>query len=453
MTVESALLKQLLSQGDFETWNRLQQHYLPEGEYQKIWKIVDKHVHKFHALPTFEDLKYEIRSRELQEKIFAIEAVETDVPAYELLEYLKDGFTQNEILTKIETYLDETISVADAKENIDYLQEMVVQVQDRVNTADDADTTDVVELFDSEEDLAKYLPLGLNQDYDISYQFSPKDLVIVGAQRGHGKSFTCCNMAVNAQEQGRSVLYFTIEMDQRPILQRMASMSTGNPLGRLIKRNLYEKEWNRIAQWWADRFIDGHEVLAQHNVSEDFDKFHYELSRNCELKKEAQLDVFYDPSLTLAKIIRTVRQKKIEYPDLGMVIVDYLNQVRRHNAPSRSGQYEWTEQIEISKGLKSLAQDQQVLVVSAFQTNPKGEVRFSKGIEDAVDASYTLEHWGKEENAIKFKCNKMRSGEMKSFISEIDWETLKIGPHSAMDPDERAELKEQMKTGEETYDL
>ena len=47
----------------------------------------------------------------------------------------------------------------------------------------------------------------------------------------------------------------------------------------------------------------------------------------------------------------------------------------------------------------------------------------------------------------------MRSGEMKSFISEIDWETLKIGPQTAMDPDERAELKEQMNTGEDTYDL
>ena len=31
--------------------NRLKQHYLPEGEYQKLWKVVDKHVHKFHALP------------------------------------------------------------------------------------------------------------------------------------------------------------------------------------------------------------------------------------------------------------------------------------------------------------------------------------------------------------------------------------------------------------------
>ena len=68
--------------------------------------------------------------------------------------------------------------------------------------------------------------------------------------------------------------------------------------------------------------------------------------------------------------------------------MDYLNQVKRHNAPGRSSQYDWTEQIEISKGLKALAQDQEVLVISAVQTNPKGEVRFSKGIEDAVDASY-----------------------------------------------------------------
>ena len=42
---------------------------------------------------------------------------------------------------------------------------------------------------------------------------------------------------------------------------------------------------------------------------------------------------------------------------------------------------------------------------------------------------------------------------MKSFISEIDWETLKIGPQSAMDPDERAELKDSMNTGEDYSDL
>ena len=147
MAIESALLKQIVEHGDFDTWNDLKQHYLPQGEYQKLWKVVDKHVHKFHALPTFEDLKYEIRSRKLQEQIYAIEAVDTDVPAYELLEYLKDQFTQTEILGKIETYLDDTISIADAKENIDHLQEIVVQVQDRVDTAADSDEMDTIELL------------------------------------------------------------------------------------------------------------------------------------------------------------------------------------------------------------------------------------------------------------------------------------------------------------------
>ena len=177
-----------------------------------------------------------------------------------------------------------------------------------------------IELFDSEEDLAKYLPLGLNQDYDISYQFSPKDLVIVGAQRGHGKSFTCCNMAVNAAMRGRSALYFTIEMDSKSILQRMAAMSTGVPLGRLIKRNSFEKEWNRVGEWWADSFEGGTGLSEKYDMQHQFDEFHYDLTRNCEFKKTAQLDVFYDPSLTLAKIISTVRQKKVEYPDLGLLL-------------------------------------------------------------------------------------------------------------------------------------
>jgi len=35
----------------------------------------------------------------------------------------------------------------------------------------------------------------------------------------------------------------------------------------------------------------------------------------------------------------------------------------------------------------------------------------------------------------------------------MNWDTLKIGPHTALDPDEKAELKETMTTGEDTYDI
>ena len=452
MTLESALLKQILANTDFGTWNSLKEHYFPEGEYRKLWKIVDKHVHKYHALPTFEDLKLEIRSRELQEKVFAIETVETDVPADILLDYLKNQFTQNEILSRVENFVEHQIAIGDARENIDLLQEIVVQVEDQVETSDDNESMETIELFDSEEDLQKFLPLGLNQEYDLDYTFSPKDLVVIGGQRGGGKSFTCCNIAQAAHMKDKSVLYFTIEMDSRQILQRVCAVATGVPTNRIKTKNLSPLEWDKVAEWWADRFEGGTECLTEFKGHRDFDKFHYQLTRN-KLADKPQIDVFYDPALTLAKIISTVRQKQAQLPDLGIVIVDYLNQVRRHNAPGRSGQYDWTEQIAISKGLKSLAQENQILVLSAFQTNEKGEARFSKGILDAVDAAYSVQHWGDAEPCIKFKCDKMRNGKAETFVSEMNWETLKIGPHTALDPDERAELKETMTTGEDTYDL
>ena len=290
MTLESALLKQILANTDFGTWNSLKEHYFPEGEYRKLWKIVDKHVHKYHELPTFEDLKLEIRSRELQEKVFAIETVETDVPADILLDYLKNQFTQNEILSRVENFVEHQIAIGDARENIDLLQEIVVQVEDQVETSDDNESMETIELFDSEEDLQKFLPLGLNQEYDLDYTFSPKDLVVIGGQRGGGKSFTCCNIAQAAHMKDKSVLYFTIEMDSRQILQRVCAVATGVPTNRIKTKNLSPLEWDKVAEWWADRFEGGTECLTEFKGHRDFDKFHYQLTRN-KLADKPQIDV------------------------------------------------------------------------------------------------------------------------------------------------------------------
>ena len=65
-------------------------------------------------------------------------------------------------------------------------------------------------------------------------------------------------------------------------------------------------------------------------------------------------------------------------------------------------------------------------------------------------------------NTSKFDSKKLRS--LFCFVHTLiakdlrigrlkHWDTLKIGPHTALDPDEKAELKETMKTGEDTYDL
>ena len=450
MNIASALLKQIIVQKDLDTWSKLKEHYLP-GEYQSIFRILDKHIDNYQDLPQFEDLRYEVRDRQLQEKIFAIESVDVEVDAWLLLDYLKNEYAQIEILDELDKYIDNTVAMATAEENIEQLQEIVLRVSDKVDVKAPEESMQSISLFEDDKELASYLPLGLNSEYDSQIQFSPKDLVLVGGRRGAGKSLTCCNLASNVYDSGRSALYFTIEMDSRQILQRICSVSTKIPLKRLRSKMLSSEEWSRVGGWWAGRFDGGHDLLPEFEKTHDFDTFHKNLTK-LPLHKERQLDVIYDPALTLSKI-QSELDKKVNQLDVGVVIVDYLNQVKRHNAPSRSGQYDWTEQIEVSKKMKLYAQEYETLFFAPYQTDASGEARFAKGILDAADAAFSLETWEQSDNCMTFNCTKMRSNRMQSFTSEVDWETLKIGPGSALNPKERENIESSMKTGENVDDI
>ena len=449
MNLPSALLKQIITQEDFDTWGNLRENYLP-AEYQALHKVMHTHVKNFGHLPTFEDLKLSIRDRKLREKTFAIEAVDIDVDAWMLLEYLKNEYAQVEILDELDKFVEKTIAISSAEENVEVLQQIVLDIGDRVDLKAPEENMQTISLFDSEKNLKKYLPLGLNDEYDQKLKFSPRDLVLVGGRRGAGKSLTCVNIANNVYNQGRSSIYFTIEMDSRSILQRMCALGARVPIGRLATRNLSSTEWNRVAEWWANRFVDGVDLLPDFYESRDFDTLHTELSKK-KLTPDRQLDVIYDPVLSLSRI-RKELESKINQTDVGVIIVDYLNQVKRSNAPAKGGQYDWTEQIEVSKTLKSMAQEYEVPVFSPYQTDNTGEARFAKGILDAADAAYTIETWSPEDECITFNCTKMRSAKMEGFTSVMDWETLKIGPQSTMNPKDRETMKDSLATGEEIND-
>jgi hypothetical protein len=450
LNIASALLKQIIVQKDLDTWSKLKEHYLP-GDYQSVFKILDKHIENYQDLPQFEDLQYEVRDRKLQEKIFAIESVDVEIDAWLLLDYLKNEYAQIEILDELDKYVDNTVAMASAEENIEQLQEIVLRVSDKVDVKPPEESMQRISLFDNDKELSKYLPLGLNSEYDSQIQFSPKDLVLVGGRRGAGKSVTCCNLAANVYESGKSAIYFTIEMDSRSILQRICSVATRIPLKRLRSKMLSKEEWSNVAGWWAGRFDGGHDLLPEFEKTGDFDDFHTKLTR-LDLHKDRQLEVIYDPALTLSKI-QSELDKLSSQLDIGVVIVDYLNQVKRHNAPSRSGQYDWTEQIEVSKKMKLYAQEYETMFFAPYQTDSTGEARFAKGILDAADAAYSLETWEQDDECMTFNCVKMRSNEMKSFSSVVDWETLKIGPQSQTNPKEREAMENSMKTGEDVDDL
>ena len=446
MNIASALIKQVLTLQDFETWSVTHKHYLP-SEYHSLYNIIDKHCETFHKMPTIDDLKFEIRDSSTREKLYAVEALEVESEADLLLEYLKNEYTQKEILNSLEDYVENSISFENAQESVDHLHQIVLDVEDKVDLEDPQESMQRIDLFEADEDLAKYIPLGLNEEYDLDIQFSPRDLVMLGGKRGAGKSVICANIANNVYDSGKSAMYFTIEMDSRSILQRCCAIATEIPFSRMRTKNLSVTEWEQVATWWAQRFTSGQDHLNEYKKHRDFEKFHSNLKTG-ELLPTQQLDVIYDPSLTLAKI-RAELDKKVKHLNVGVIIVDYINQVKRSSLPGR--QYDWTEQIEVSKALKIMAQEYDCTVISPYQTDATSEARFAKGILDAADAAYTLETWDHEDACMTFNCVKMRAASMRSFTSVVDWETLKIGPDSAMTPQERDDSTH--KTGEEINDL
>ena len=434
---------------DFQTWSVTHKQYLP-SEYHSLYKVIDKHCETFHKMPTIEDLKYEIRDSSTREKLFAVEAIEVDASPDMLLQYLKNEYTQKEILDSLEDYVENSVAFEDAQESVDHLHQIVMDVEDKVDLEDPQESMQRIELFEPEEDLARYIRLGLNREYDHEIQFSPRDLIMVGGRRGAGKSVICANIANNVYESGKSAVYFTIEMDSRSILQRCCSIATEIPFARLRTQNLSILEWEKVATWWSNRYVDGQDRLNEYKEHRDFKRFHDTLKTSCELLPTQQLDIVYDAGLTLSKI-RSDLDKKVKQMDVGVIIVDYINQVKRSSLPSRSGQYDWTEQIEVSKALKSMAQEFEVPVFSPYQTDASGEARFAKGILDAADAAYSLETWDHEDACITLNCVKMRSASMKSFTSTVDWDTLKIGPDTALTPKEREDSSH--KTGEDIDDI
>jgi len=449
LNIASALIKQVIALQDFDTWSSVRRDYLPT-EYHSLFSIIDKHTTTYHSLPTFEELKFSIRDSKSLEKLYAIETVQVEADASMLLEYLKNEYTQKEILDSLETYIDNSVAFENAEESVTHLHQIVLDVEKKVDLQPPQESMQRISLFEDDEEISRYLALGLNENYDREIRFSPKDLVLIGGRRGAGKSLTCANIAHNVFESGRSAMYFTIEMDSIQTLQRVCSIATGVPFSRLRTKNLSISEWEDVTAWFAGRFENSNKILEEYKEHRNFEDFHHKLTTTCGLLPTQQVDVIYDPALTLAKI-KAEMDKKVKALDVAVVLVDYINQVKRSAIPSRMGQYDWTEQIEVSKALKSMAQEYECTVVTPYQTDASGEARFAKGILDAADAAYALETYDQEDAAITFNCTKMRSAAMRSFTSTINWETMKIGPETAMTPKEREESDQ--KTGEDIDDL
>ena len=157
MNIATALISSIIREQDIETWGSLRLEYLPK-EFHSIFRAVSKHFDSENSLPTFDDLKLSIPSREVQEKIAALESTDVDSEPYLLLEYLKNEYAQDMILSEVDTYLDRSVAMSRAEENVEALENIVIKVKDNIDLEIDSVSMQKIELFQTEEDLKKLFP-------------------------------------------------------------------------------------------------------------------------------------------------------------------------------------------------------------------------------------------------------------------------------------------------------
>jgi archaellum biogenesis ATPase FlaH len=425
MNLASALFKRILETEDFDTWSSLRRHYLP-SEYHVVYDIVDKQIDSYHKLPTIEELKLAVRDAPTLDKIYAIEAVEVDAEPFLLLDYLKNEFTQKETLSQLHKYVENSISFESAEETLESLYDIISRIEDKVELKAVEDNLQKMNLFESDDEIAEYIPLGLNAEFDEKVRFKSSDYILMGGKRGSGKSITCSNLANTVYNRNKSVLFFTIEMPTREVLQRQCSIGCGVPHSKIKYRTLDNLEWMKVAQWWADRYENGDVHLETYKKHRDFDKFHAAIQK--ENLNAVQIDIIYDPVLTLPKLKAEIIKRTRKLGNVGLIIIDYVNQIKKTN--SSEDRFDWKDQIVVSTALKTIAGELQIPVFSPYQIDASGEARFAKGILDSADAAFILEAGP---DSVQFTCTKMRGDAKINFTSKTNWNTLTIGPENGME--------------------
>ncbi len=173
--------------------------------------------------------------------------------------------------------------------------------------------------------------------------FQKSDLVILAARPSMGKTAFALNIAQNIGiVQKVPVLIFSLEMSASQLTQRILCSEAEIDAQRARTGELNGNEWEKIA-----------DVM---------NKLH-----------EAPILIDDSSGVTLSDIRAKARRIKTKYPDLGLIIIDYLQLIEDKTIMDRNQAISG-----ISRGLKSLARELNVPIISLSQLSRKVEDRTDK---------------------------------------------------------------------------
>ena len=457
MDISAVVINKLLTEKNLDVWSKLKLAFL-DPAYSSVYSLITRYYDKYSTIPSFDDLDAVAREGLAQKTLATLRLIdETDVSAEVALDALIDQYTQNQAIILLDKFIDK-LPIYDSAEIKDNLASIVLTLDEKTLTTEGVYTMSDIMVFVRPDELAKNrVHLGLNNTFDsVLGGVARQELILIGGKRGSGKSITCSNIMINQYESGNASIYFTIEMEAHETLQRNMSVLANVNHQNLKNNTVTDAELLKVVKARADMYVDADHLIKEFTKDRDQYKFEETLVRDCALKETNQMVIIDDRALTLSSIDLHLGKMKSKFGDKFTVcVIDYLNQIVVEGA----SQFDWQPQVVISKKLKELARKYDIVMVSPYQIDDKGETRFAKGILDAADIALLMEANAKEDNAMSFETTKIRGAKEMKFTSGMDWDTLRISPVSIEKPQapEKEKPKDKMKragkTNEDAGDL
>ena len=170
------------------------------------------------------------------------------------------------------------------------------------------------------------------------------DLIILAARPAMGKSTLAQNIAFNvAMREKKTVLFFSLEMSNAQVVDRMISEASGVDSWNIRTGNLTQEDFSKISDAMGEM-------------------------------SEAPIKFVDKPGLTVLEM-KVLAQREAHKGNLGLIIVDYLQLM---SGSKSYGDNRVQEISEISRGLKLIARELDVPVIALSQLSRSVEQRPDK---------------------------------------------------------------------------
>lgn len=257
-----------------------------------------------------------------------------------------------------------------------------------------------------------YIPTGFTQFDRVNKGLPRGGLTLVAATTGGGKSLIALHMARAQALAGFKVCLVSLEMDEFELLERRFSAISNITLTEL--KNPENLTIQRKEQAKQD-FINYKNKIVQVGGTEDY---------KCRMN-----------NLTIDELLYGL--KPFNYD---VIIIDYLGLLK-----GVDGDDQWRKLSEAARFCKMFAADNNMQIIALAQVDKEGEVRYSKGMLEHANNSFS---WvcGKKERErggiVEVEQKKARMAEPFSFYLRLNFATMSVSDLSDAEKDALANSKD-----------